>query len=94
MKYVLNASVGIKWVMNEIDPSQARLFRDDCGAQIHELSAPELFTLEATRAYRGGATGNGDRRDDVVGGAVGGFAPTLPVRTIDASRQSTIPIGR
>ena len=40
MKYVLDASVGIKWVMNEIDSAKARQLRDDFRNQIHERIAP------------------------------------------------------
>jgi hypothetical protein len=29
MKYVLDASVGIKWVMNEVDTAKARRIRGD-----------------------------------------------------------------
>jgi predicted nucleic acid-binding protein len=50
MKYVLDASVGIKWVMNEIDSPQARHIRDDFRNQIHELIAPDSFPLEAAHA--------------------------------------------
>jgi predicted nucleic acid-binding protein len=47
MKYVLDASVGIKWVMNEADtPSAVRVW-DAFRAQVHELIAPDSFVLEA-----------------------------------------------
>jgi predicted nucleic acid-binding protein len=58
MKYVLDASVGIKWVMNEIDSANARQLRDDFRSQIHDLIAPDSFPLEAahslTKARRRG----------------------------------------
>ena len=50
MKYVLDASVGIKWVMNELDSAKARQLRDDFRNQIHELIAPDSFPLEAAHA--------------------------------------------
>ena len=50
MKYVLDASVGIKWVMNEVDSTEARHLRDDFRNQIHELIAPDSFPLEAAHA--------------------------------------------
>jgi predicted nucleic acid-binding protein len=50
MKYVLDASVGIKWVMNEIDSANARQLRDDFRSQIHDLIAPDSFLLEAAHA--------------------------------------------
>ena len=43
MKYVLDASVGIEWVMNEVDYVAARRVRDDVRNQIHELIAPDSF---------------------------------------------------
>ncbi len=50
MKYVLDASIGIKWVMNEIDSATARQLREDFRSQIHELIAPDSFPLEAAHA--------------------------------------------
>ena len=50
MKYVLDASVGIKWVMNEVDSTEARDLRDVFRNQIHELIAPDSFPLEAAHA--------------------------------------------
>jgi predicted nucleic acid-binding protein len=58
MKYVLDASVGIEWVMNEIDSAKARQLRDDFRSRIHDLIAPDSFPLEAahslTKARRRG----------------------------------------
>ena len=50
MKYVLDASVGIKWVMNEIDSAKARQLRDDFRNRIHDLIAPDSYTLEIAHA--------------------------------------------
>jgi predicted nucleic acid-binding protein len=50
MRYVLDASIGIKWVMNEVDSAAARRVRDDFRNQIHELIAPDSFSLEAAHA--------------------------------------------
>ena len=50
MKYVLDASVGIKWVMNEIDSAKAGQLRDDFRSRIHDLIAPDSFPLEAAHA--------------------------------------------
>ncbi len=50
MKYVLDASVGIKWVMNEIDSAKAHQLRDDFRSRIHDLIAPDSFPLEAAHA--------------------------------------------
>jgi predicted nucleic acid-binding protein len=50
MRYVFDASIGIKWVMNEVDSASARRVRDDCRNQLHELIAPDSFPLEAAHA--------------------------------------------
>lgn len=50
MKYVLDASIGIKWVMNEVDSAKARQLRDDFRSRIHDLIAPDSFPLEAAHA--------------------------------------------
>jgi len=50
MKYVLDASIGIKWVMNEVDSALARRVRDAFRNQAYELIAPDSFPLEAAHA--------------------------------------------
>jgi hypothetical protein len=40
MKYVLDASVALKWVLTEPDSSKALSIRDDFRKQVHELLAP------------------------------------------------------
>jgi predicted nucleic acid-binding protein len=58
MKYVLNASVALKWVLTEPDTPKALSVRDDFRKQIHELLAPDVFPVEVahalTRAERKG----------------------------------------
>jgi predicted nucleic acid-binding protein len=46
MKYVLDASVAIKWVIIEPDSNKATRLREDYRNAIHELIAPESFTIE------------------------------------------------
>jgi len=46
MKYVLDSSVAVKWVLPEIDSDKAIRLRDDYRQGIHQLIAPEWFTLE------------------------------------------------
>src|SRR5262245_22049691 len=46
MKYVLDASIGIKWVIVEPDSIKANRLREDYRNAIHELIAPESFTIE------------------------------------------------
>jgi predicted nucleic acid-binding protein len=50
MKYALDASVGLKWVLVEPDADKARRLRDDFQNQIHELIAPDSFPLECAHA--------------------------------------------
>jgi predicted nucleic acid-binding protein len=58
MKYVLDASIGIKWVMNEVDSTIARQLRGQFRSHVHELIAPDSFPLEVahalTKAWRRG----------------------------------------
>jgi predicted nucleic acid-binding protein len=58
MKYVLDASVGFKWAVPEVDSDKANSIRTDFGRGVHELIAPDLFPIEVahalTRAERQG----------------------------------------
>jgi predicted nucleic acid-binding protein len=58
MKYVLDASVALKWVLNEPHSDKARRLRDDFKQLVHELLAPTTFVAEIghalTRAERKG----------------------------------------
>jgi predicted nucleic acid-binding protein len=46
MKYVLDSSVALKWVLPEADSAKAIRLRDEYQRGIHELLAPDLFTPE------------------------------------------------
>jgi predicted nucleic acid-binding protein len=46
MKYVVDASVALKWLVVEADSDKARELRDGYRQGIHELLAPELFSAE------------------------------------------------
>ena len=50
MKYVLDASVALKWVLTEADSPKALALRDDFRKQVHELLAPDLFPIELAHA--------------------------------------------
>jgi predicted nucleic acid-binding protein len=50
MKYVLDASIALKWVLAEPDAAKARQLRDDFRNAVHELIAPDSFTLEIAHA--------------------------------------------
>lgn len=58
MKYVLDTSVALKWVLQEQDSALALRLRDEARAGVHELLAPDLFPVEVahslTRAERRG----------------------------------------
>jgi predicted nucleic acid-binding protein len=50
MKCVLDASVVIKWVIVEPDSTKAIRLREHYRNGIHELIAPESFTIECAYA--------------------------------------------
>jgi predicted nucleic acid-binding protein len=58
MKYVLDASVALKWVITEADSPKALHLRDDYRNLLVELLAPDVFPVEIahalTRAERRG----------------------------------------
>jgi predicted nucleic acid-binding protein len=58
MKYVLDASVALKWVLTEPDSPKALSVRDDFRTQVCELLVPDIFPVEVahalTRAERKG----------------------------------------
>lgn len=50
MKYVLDSSVALKWVLPEPDVSKAVQLRDDYHNGVHELLAPDIFPVETLHA--------------------------------------------
>jgi predicted nucleic acid-binding protein len=46
MKYVLDSSVALKWVLPEADSAKAIRLRDESKNGIHELLAPDIFLAE------------------------------------------------
>jgi predicted nucleic acid-binding protein len=50
MKYVLDSSVALKWVLPEPDSARAIRVRDEYNASVHELVAPDIFTPEIANA--------------------------------------------
>ena len=46
MKYVLDSSVALKWVLPEVDSGKAIRLRDEYNRGMHALLAPEIFTPE------------------------------------------------
>jgi hypothetical protein len=58
MKYVLDSSVAVKWVLLEQFSDKAKRLRADFQTHVHELVSPDFFPLEVmhalTRAERQG----------------------------------------
>jgi len=50
MKYVLDASVALKWVLSEIDSDKADALRDAFRKGIHDFLAPDVFPIEIGHA--------------------------------------------
>jgi predicted nucleic acid-binding protein len=50
MKYVLDASVALKWVLAEIDSDKADFLRDGFRKGIHDFLAPDIFPIEVGHA--------------------------------------------
>jgi len=50
MKYVVDASVALKWVLTEPDSPKALSIRHDFRLQLSELLAPDIFPVEVARA--------------------------------------------
>jgi predicted nucleic acid-binding protein len=50
MKYVLDASVAVKWVLPEPESAKALRLRADFLAGVHELLAPDIFSAEVAHA--------------------------------------------
>jgi predicted nucleic acid-binding protein len=63
MKYVLDASVALKWVLSESDSPAANKLREEFTRDVHELVAPDTFLAEVahalTKAERRGLIGAG-----------------------------------
>lgn len=54
MKYVLDASVALKWVLPESNSAKAMTLGEDYKRQIHELIAPDTFPVELAHALTRG----------------------------------------
>ncbi len=46
MRYVLDSSVALKWVLAEVDSGRAVRLRDEYRSGSHDLLAPDVFTPE------------------------------------------------
>jgi predicted nucleic acid-binding protein len=52
MKYVIDSSVMVKWVLAEPESDKALRLRSDLRNSVHELLSPDIFTVEAAHARR------------------------------------------
>ena len=50
MKYVLDSSVALKFVLPEADSAKAIRLRDDYRKAIHDLISPDIFTAEVANS--------------------------------------------
>jgi len=50
MKYVLDASVALKWVLAEVDSDKADALRDAFRNGVHDFLAPDIFPIEVGHA--------------------------------------------
>ena len=50
MKYVLDSSVALPWVLPEKDSAKAIRLRDDARNAVHDLLAPDIFPAEVFNA--------------------------------------------
>lgn len=50
MKYILDSSVAVKWILVELHSDKANLLRDDYRNAIHELISPDVFPVEVMHA--------------------------------------------
>jgi predicted nucleic acid-binding protein len=98
MRYVLDASVGVKWVMNEIDTPAALRVRDDFRATVHELIAPDVFVLEAAhglaKAERRGVVPDSERLWLSLMTDCPQLVPSLPLmhRALQLARQARVAV--
>ena len=50
MRYVLDASVALKWVLPEADSPKALRLRDEYRAGVHDFVSPDIFPVEVAHA--------------------------------------------
>lgn len=86
MKYALDASVGLKWVVREVDSPKANSLRRDYLARVHDLISPDTFSVEVAHALT-----RAERRKIIVAGqAVQLLADILSSAPVLHSYQSLL----
>jgi predicted nucleic acid-binding protein len=100
MKFILDASVALKWVLQEPDSPKADALRQAYRANIHFLLAPEVFTVEVAHGLTKAARRN-IIRDDQVDVLLAELFTTLPdlhasfpliPRAVEIARQARISV--
>lgn len=87
MKYVLDASSALKWVLPEPLADKARQLRDNYRNSIHELSAPDIFSAEVAHALA-----RAERRKIIgAGEAISLFADVMTTAPRFHSHRSLLP---
>ena len=98
MKYVLDASVAVKWAVPEADSGKALVLQDEFRNQVHELIAPDTFPIEIAhalmRAERRGILVQGEALPKILdivqlGPKLHAYLPLLP-RAAEISSQMRI----
>ncbi len=51
MKWVLDSNIGVKWLLQEDQSDKARVVREGYLRGLHELLAPDIFTVECAHAF-------------------------------------------
>ena len=98
MRYVLDSSVAVKWVLNEPLSAEALKLREEYRQQLHDLLSPDTFVVEVahalTRAERKGIVPVGKAADllaDVLTTrpTLHSYLPLVP-RAVELSSQLRI----
>lgn len=66
MKYVLDSSVALKWVLAEAESAKAIRLRDEYSNGIHELLAPDIFPSEIANGLVSAERQNRIRRGEAA----------------------------
>lgn len=93
MTYVLDSSVAYKWEVPEPDSDKAIRLRDDFRGAIHDLIAPDFFSVELAHALtkaerrKPPVIAVGDAEGIVLAGCYDDAARVLPIPSDIAARH-------
>jgi predicted nucleic acid-binding protein len=48
---VLDSNIGVKWLLQKHQSDKARVVRDEYARGLHQLLAPDIFTVECAHAF-------------------------------------------